>query len=379
MSKTEGEFKIYGDKMSEKTINNGKIIYGIVGSGWRAEFFLRIAKELPDKFEVCGLVTRSVEKGLKLENIFGIKTYRTIDDLLRFSNPSFIVVCVSGNIAPAITTELANRDIPVLAETPPAPDINGLIELNKLTEKGAKIQVAEQYHLQPLHAARIAIANSGRLGEITQAQVSFSHGYHGISIIRKLLGIGFEDAVINAFKFKSPFVAGPGRNGLSDEEVITEGNQEIALLDFNGKFAVYDFAKDQHRSFVRGNRILVRGNRGEINNNEVRYLKDFRTPIEYELIEKNAGLNGNIEGYYVKGVLGGDEWVYINPFIPGKLSDDEIAVASCLAKMDSYIKGGPEFYSLAEASQDHYLGMMITVAVTTGEKVVTSRQPWAKY
>lgn len=273
---------------------------------------------------------------------------------------------------------MAERGIPVLSETPPAPDLDALIALNKLTEKGARIQVAEQYHLQPMHAARIALANSGRLGKINHVQVSFSHGYHAMSLIRRLLGIGFENAKINASKLKSAFVAGPGRNGLGDEELMAHGQQVIAVFDFGDKSAVYDFAPDQHRSFIRGNRILVRGDRGEINNREVRYIKDFRTPIECELIEKNTGLHGNFEGYFIKGVLAGDQWIYTNPFIPGKLSEDEIAVAACLEKMNVYVNGGPEFYSLAEASQDHYLGLMIQKALETESTVVTETQPWAR-
>lgn len=354
-----------------------EVIFGIVGSGWRSEFFLRIAKELPDRFKVCGLVTRSEETGAKLERTFGIKTYRSIDELLKFSKPSFVVVSVPGNVTPEIIKELAGKGVPVLSETPPAPDLNALIELNKLTENGAKIQVAEQYHLQPMHAARTAIINSGKLGEISHAQVSFSHGYHGMSLMRRLLGIGFENARITAVKLKASFVAGPGRNGLSDKEIMLEGKQEIAIFDFGDKSGVYDFTPDQHRSFVRANRILVRGNRGEISNNEVRYLKEYHTPIEYKLIEKNTGLNGNFEDYYIKGVLGGDEWVYINPYIPGKLSEDEIAIATCLEKMDNYVNGGPGFYSLAEASQDHYLGLMIKRALDTNTTVSTESQPWA--
>lgn len=286
-----------------------------------------------------------------------------------------MVVSVPGNIAPSIITELASKGIPILSETPPAPDLPGLIQLNKLTP-GAKIQVAEQYHLQPMHAARIAIVDSGKLGKISHVQVSFSQGYHAISIIRKLLNIKFQNAEINAFKVTSPFIAGPGRNGLSKQETQLDSLQKIALLDFGGKSAIFDFAQDQHRSFIRSNRILIRGNRGEISNKEVRYLLDFRSPIEYELIEKTAGLDGNIEGYFIKGIIAGEQWVYVNPFIPGKLSEDEIAIASCLVKMEAYVKGGLSFYSLAEASQDHYLGIMINKSILTMETVITETQPW---
>ena len=34
-----------------------------------------------------------------------------------------------------------------------------------------------------------------------------------------------------------------------------------------------------------------------------KYLKDFKTPIEFELRRQNAGENGNLEGLYFKGVL----------------------------------------------------------------------------
>jgi hypothetical protein len=60
------------------------------------------------------------------------------------------------------------------------------------------------------------------------------------------------------------------------------------------------------------------------------------------------------------------------------LYDDEIAIASCLQKMADYVFDGPSFYSLEDASQDHYLGMMIEQAIQTGETVTAVPQRWAK-
>ena len=37
------------------------IRFGIVGSGWRSDFFLEIAKQAPERFEVTGLVSRSAD------------------------------------------------------------------------------------------------------------------------------------------------------------------------------------------------------------------------------------------------------------------------------------------------------------------------------
>ena len=354
-----------------------EIVFGIIGSGWRTEFFLRIARELPERFKVAGVVTRTEVSGRKIEEKFGICTYRTIAELLNATQIDFAVVSVPWKIAPVRTKELVERGIPVLTETPPAPDLDSLVEINKLTELGAKIQVAEQYHLQPLHAARIAIANSGKLGEISQVQISACHGYHGISLMRKLLGIDFENASITASKITTPLMDGPNREGGPCEEKIIESQQVIASFDFEGKYGIYDFTDDQYFSWIRSKRLLVRGSQGEITDMAVRYLKDFQTPIEYELKRVNLGENGDLEGFGLKGILAGEEWIYKNPFTPGRMADDEIAIASCLEEMYQYTKTGENFYSLAEGSQDHYLSLMIDEAVRTGEKVKTERQPWA--
>jgi hypothetical protein len=148
-------------------------------------------------------------------------------------------------------------------------------------------------------------------------------------------------------------------------------------FDFGGKYGVYDFTDDQYFSWIRAKRLLVRGCKGEITDRSVRYLKDFQTPIEYDLKRVNLGEYGNLEGFALKGILAGEEWIYQNPFMPGKLSDDEIGVAACLEKMYQYTQTGQDFYSLAEGSQDHYLSLMMGEAVRTGEKIKTESQPWA--
>jgi hypothetical protein len=171
-------------------------------------------------------------------------------------------------------------------------------------------------------------------------------------------------------------VGGPGRVGPPAEHKVVESRQVIAQLDFGDRLGVFDFTGDQYFSWVRSPRILVRGERGEIVNQQVAYLEDYLTPVYLDLKRVDAGLAGNLEGYYHKGIVAGGEWVYRNPYTPGRLTDDEIAIATCLDKMAAYVEGGPGFYGLPEASQDHYLGLLIDRAVQTGEAVTTKEQPW---
>lgn len=351
---------------------------GIVGGGWRAEFYIRIAQALPNICRIQAMVVRNELKGEEIEKRWGIRTFRTIANMSAAADIDFAVVSVPRSAAPAIITELVEHHIPVLAETPPAADLQSLISLNESLPLHAKVQVAEQYLFQPMHAARIALVRSGKLGEVSYAQVSAAHDYHGISLIRQLLGIGFEDAVISGQRHSAPIVEGPGRQGDPSVERLRISQQSIVNLRFGDKLAVYDFTGDQYFSWIRRNRMVVRGSHGEIVDHSVAYLLDYETPIYTELRRVDTGQNGNLEGYYHRGILAGEQWLYKNPFQLARLSDDEIAIATALMKMGEYVEGGPSFYSLADASQDHYLALMMEKAINEGKEVATSQQLWAR-
>lgn len=350
--------------------------FGIVGGGWRAEFYLRIAKQLPEKFQVSGVVVRDEGKGKQLEEQWGIRTLRTVEELLAADRPAFVVVSVPRAVCPAIIQQLAESGVPVLTETPPASDLEGLIRLHSLVKAGALIQVAEQYPFQPYYQAIQQVIASGRLGTISQAQVSQAHGYHGIALLRKCLGISYENAAITGKRFVSSIVQGSNRQGKPKEHKIVESNQDFAYFDFDGKLGLYDFTGDQYFSWIRSPRLLVRGDQGEISNQDIRYLLDYETPMQTRFERVQAGENGNLEGYYLKGIVAAGEWVYQNPFAPARLTDDEIAVATSLLKMGEYVNGGPSFYSLEEASQDHYLSLLMESAIQSGKQLRSETQIW---
>lgn len=357
-------------------MNPSKFI--IIGGGWRAGFFLHVVREMPQQFACLGMLVRDAAKGQIIENTWGVKTYRSIEELLGATSAEFVVVSTPRKVTPGILVEVALRRLPVLTETPPAGDIAGLDAVNALTDKGARIEVAEQYLFQPMHAARLAVARCGLLGNISQVQLSYTNGHHGMSLIRQYLGVGFEPVKITAKTFESPVVQGPNRDGPPAEEKIINASQTIAWLEFGDRLGIYDFARDQHRSYVRSDRVLVRGERGEINQNRVRHLADFRTPIEFELERFDAGVDDNLEGGHHQGIQGGGRWWYSNEFVGARLADDEIAVATSLMKMAAFARGGPSFYSVAEASHDLYLSIMIEQAVKEGRTIEASPRSWAK-
>ena len=356
--------------------NREAVRFAIVGGGWRTEAFLRVAQELPERFIVAGMQVRRADRGRELERDFGVRTFRRLDELLRSAEFEFVLVSVPWETCPSLITELAGRNIAVLSETPPAPDVERLESLLELARNGAKIQVAEQYWCQPLHAARLEVVRAGLLGQVSQAQVSACHGYHGVSLIRRLLGVGFEECTISARRFTSPIIEPMNRAGeFAGKGSRIDSTQTIAHLEFAGnKLGVYDFAGEQYFSWIRAPRILVRGELGEIQNEVVRYQTSTDRHTTFALERINAGELGNLEGYHLTGYVAADRWYYRNPFAPGRLTDDEIAVAQMVEGMGTYVRGGEEIYPLAEAAQDRYLDTLIAEAADTGESITSTRR-----
>lgn len=342
------------------------IPFALIGGGWRAAFFERVAAALPEQFRVTGRYSRRTAGGSA-----------SLDDLLG-TQPAFVVLAVSRGATPGLLHELAGRGAAVLVETPPAVDLDGLRSLSPLARVGPRIQVAEQYRFQPLHAARLGIVASGRLGAISEVQVSVAHGYHGIDLIRRFLGVGAEPLTITARRFRAPVVAGPDRAGPPAEERRIQDPQVIATFDYGDRLGVLDFADEQYFSWIRGLRLLVRGERGEIDGNDVRWLTDHRTPAHVRLERHDTGHDGNLEGLYLDGITAGAEWLYRNPFGTARLTDDELAVATCLAGMPAAIDGGPDVCSLADAVHDRCLDLLVEQAIESGGPIRARGHLWAE-
>ena len=357
-------------------MTDAPISFAIAGTGWRAAFFLRVAAALPDRLRVTGVLARDPTSVMPQPG-GDIPIHGDLDGLLA-ARPQFVVTAVPWARTPVLIRELASRGMPVLAETPPAPDLAGLDAILDLAvAPPVPIEVAEQYHLQPLHAARLAVVASGALGTVSEAQVSAAHDYHGLDLLRRYLGIGFEPVRIRARRFTSPIVAGPDRAGPPEVERLDVSDQTLAWLEADGRLGVYDFTGDQYFSWIRAPRVLVRWERGEITGTTVRRLIDARTPVTEVLERRDAGQDGNLEGYHHIGYTLGDRWVYRNPTAPARLADDEVAVAGCLLAMAHHVGGGPSRCSLAEAAWDHELGLRVAAAATSGDEVVADGRRWS--
>ncbi|WP_426566707.1 Gfo/Idh/MocA family protein [Angustibacter sp. McL0619] len=343
----------------------------VVGAGWRAEYFWRLGRSL-DSLDCVGAVVRSPRP-------LDVATFSSLAQCVREARPDFVVTAVPWPVTPEVVRAAVEAGLPVLAETPPAPDLDGLHALWQDVGASGLVQVAEQYLLLPSHAARLALVRSGAIGTPTQVQVSSTHQYHALSLIRGYLGVGRVAATVRASSFVAPLVQPQDRDGWTHDGAAQPATTTIATFDFGeGRSGVYDFTDNQWHNQLRFRRILVRGTHGEVRDDEVIRLDGPQTVVRSPLVRRQTGYDLDLDGFDTDHLSCGSQVLYRNPYPGRRWNDEEIAIATLLEQMGSWVRGeGPPPYSLADGAHDHLLALAVDEALAAGGSVRTSDAPWS--
>ncbi|WP_285683628.1 gfo/Idh/MocA family oxidoreductase [Actinoplanes sp. NBRC 103695] len=341
----------------------------VVGAAWRAEMFWRIAAAIPG-LECLGAVVRAPRE-------LPVPALRSLDDGPR---PDFVVTAVPWDVNAGVVREAVARGLPVLSETPPAPDADGMRALWSDVGDSGLVQVAEQYLMVPAHAARLAAVTEGVIGTPTQVQVSSTHMYHAISMIRGFLGVGFEPATVTATRTTAPLVDPLTRDGWTGDDEPKPATTTIGVLDFGeGRSGLYDFTDNQWHNQLRFRRLLVRATHGELRDDEVVRLLGPETIARTPLVRRQTGYDLDLDGFDTDHITLGDRVLFRNPYPGLRFNDEEIAIATLLGRMAAWVRGeGAPPYPLARGMQDHLLALAVEEAAGTDRAVVTSREPWAQ-
>lgn len=353
---------------------------GFIGNGWRTQGYLRIVRQLPQLFEISGVLFRNPKKAAAFSQEHPEAAYTDLDAFLSAKHDMIMLLLPRQVILPYME-KILRAGFPLLVETPPADGIDQLQAVWDLQNKyHAKIQVAEQYFLQPYHQAVYALAHQGVLGEISNLRIAMVHDYHGISLMRRLLGAQGKTCTISAQEFSFPVLFHCGRNGMvpDAQEVINDRRKTATFAFSDGKVGFFDFADEQYFNYFRSRHLNIQGVKGEINDYDVSYWNGH-LPITTRLERQDTGRDSNLEGYFHRGFTWMGDFLYTNPFAQyteSRLTDDEIAMGSLLLGMQRLITTGEEIYPLKEALQDTYLYLKMDEAIRTGEKVQTTLQSW---
>ena len=356
----------------------------IVGSGWRSLYYVRIAKALPDQFELCAMLCRTEEKAQRLGVENDIHTTTSEEECIAMK-PDLVVVVVNKASIADVAMHWMEMGFCVLSETPAALELPKLEKLWDLHCQGKKLVVNEQYRKYPVLSSIIKIAQSGLLGSNDSLNASLAHEYHGASLIRALLCIEqSEQFSVTAKTYEFPVTETLTRYDSFKDGRIAMKKRTIATFEFeSGKVAFYDFDGEQYRSPIRKNTMRLLGKRGEIIDDKVYFLDSSNegicAPLHVITRKVKTGCdNPNLRE--IDEVLSVDfngQKLYEMPFGPCGLAQDETAMAIMMRQTALYGQGLSESpYPLSEALQDAYTMILMQRACESGEKVVSKRQIW---
>jgi predicted dehydrogenase len=343
--------------------------FAIIGSGWRAEYFWRLAAEVAG-LTCVGVVSRSPKE-------LPVPVHLSLADCLA-TKPDFVVTAVPWEVTPSLVVELVERRVPVLTETPPAPDLDGLRALWRQVGDSGLVQVAEQYTRMPAHAARRALVGSGAIGAPTRVDVSSTHQYHAVSLIRTLLGVGRGPAEVRAVRTTAPLADPLSRDGWADPVEVRQATTTIATIAFaGGGFGLYDFTDNQWHNQLLTRRLLVRGTTGELRDDEVVRLTGDRTIVRTPMIRRQTGYDLDLDGFDTDHITLGSEVLYRNPYQGKRWNDEEIAIATLLEDMAAWVTaGGQEPYPLADGIHDHRIALAIEESADNDTTTHVTDEPW---
>ena len=354
--------------------------YLVVGTGWRAEPYLRLAAMLPDRFGVTGIVAHSEASQERARRDWGVEVHADLDAALAAERPDFVVLSVPWPVTPGLVRTLVALGLPVLTETPPAPDLEGLHALWADVGASGLVQVAEQYALMPLDAARLALVDEGVIGTPSSVLVSSTHLYHAVAMMRSYLRVGADEPVeVVGRSYPGSLVDPLTPAGWTYDAEPHPAANILAWLDFgDGRLGRYDFTDNQWWNPLRPDHLLVRGSAGEIADTTVVHLADATTPVTSRLERVTTGVGMDYQGLDLTHLTFEGRVVWRNAYQGGRLTDDDLGVAVLLDRTGAWVRDGGEGpYPLREACQDHAVGMAIEQAVATGEVTRVERQPWA--
>lgn len=348
----------------------GKSRFIIVGSGWRAMYYVRIAKALPELFELSAVLCRTEEKALKIASEYEIHTTTSIEECMNY-HPDFVVVAVTKTSIYQVTKEWLNRGYPVLCETPASLELSELQDLWELHRNGAKLQVAEQYSKYPTYASQLKLLSQNILAEPYNVTISQIHDYHAVSIIRKILNVK-PDVTIFGKKYVYPVTETLTRyEKLFDGRIADKERVRLTFEFDNGKVAYYDFSSIQYRSTIRTNYFNVQGPRGEMVNSTFQYLDEENLPHK-ESISIQSYKSGQI-----KSISFLDKIIYKCPYDDRGLTEDEIAISTFMMGMKNYNLTGEPIYPLEDALTDAYFTILMNQALENpNHDVKSEKQPW---
>lgn len=250
---------------------------GLVGSGYRAGFYLNIA--LQDKnIEIVKILCHSIESKEKMEKL-GYKATICFNEFLK-GEYDFVVVTIKKDLNYSMSKRLMDEGICVLQETPAFTNIS---DYNDIYNYKDKLMIAEQYKYYKYYQSLKHLIDTNVFGDIYEVEISEVHDYHMTSVIRYLFNLDLSSFSIYGSKYKAKITKTKDRYKEYHSGELKDLSGKHLVFDVDGIKIIYDFTGEEYRSPIRTKRLIIRGSRAELVDSRLRYLDEANEFKEKDL------------------------------------------------------------------------------------------------
>lgn len=364
----------------------------IIGTAARSDYLYGpIVKALPREVELAGIWGRSEDSARRLGESLNVPWYTNLQQLVQKEAPDIGIVSVAAAANGEVGLAAVEAGLHVLLETPIA---HKLSEADAIiaaaTERGRKVEVAEQFHRRPLEQIKLKLIAAGVFGQVYSAFNDFAgHGYHGISVMRSYLGFEAQPASVTGLV--RPFDLIEHWSRVANETKPRTETQEHGLFAFaDGRIGVFHWTSigyDCPLRWWRSSRFLAEKGMGlttgvglEVTEQLSLLAPGGEAPQFITLERRFDRVDGGAlvamvahTGLPKQPIVRWD-----NPFRPQKRGhgvqwhDDEIGVAGCLLSLLEAVRTDSEpSYGAQQARLDQELILALRMSSQAGGQPIT--------
>jgi predicted dehydrogenase len=234
----------------------------IIGTARRSYYLYGpLLKALPEEVALVSIWGRSTDSACWLGESLGVPWYTNLDRLIQETAPQIGIVCVAYSANGEVGLMAVEHGLHVLLETPIA---HKLSEADAIiaaaTQRGLRIEVAEQFHRRPLEQIKLKLIESGLFGRVHASFNDFAgHGYHGVSVMRSYLGFDAKPIQVTGSVHKYALASHWAR--LAETRGPRVETQEHGIVEFEGSqlgiFHWTDVGYDSALRWWRSGRFLA--------------------------------------------------------------------------------------------------------------------------
>jgi predicted dehydrogenase len=242
--------------------NSNPIRIAIIGTAKRSSYlYAPLLAELRDEVELVAVWGRSEASARRLAENLGVPWYTDIHKLISQTAPQIGIVSAAYSANGEVGLMAVENGLNVLLETPIAHKLSEADAIIAVaTQRGLKIEVAEQFHRRPLEQIKLKLIASGLFGRVYSSFNDFAgHGYHGVSVMRSYLGFDARPVQVSGGVHSYELAAHWSR--LADTNGSRTETQEHGIIEFEGSqtgiFHWTDVSYDSPLRWWRSSRFLA--------------------------------------------------------------------------------------------------------------------------